>query len=83
MSGGQVKKYSARLYYLECPKLFGNRTSKNLGFEIFLPLNHIKNVLIRYFYDSINPYVCCNEIKFNQNDKQWGTRNTNPSRYSS
>ena len=47
MSGGQVKKYSVRLYYLECPMLFGNRTSKNLGvhvrrtsdrFEIFLPL---------------------------------------------
>ena len=49
MSGGQVKIYSARLYFLECPTvLFGNRASKNLGvlvrrtsdhFEIFLPLN--------------------------------------------
>ena len=47
MSDGQVKKYSARLYFLECPVLFGNRTSKNLGvlvlgksehFKIFLPL---------------------------------------------
>ena len=46
MSDGQVKIYSARLYYLECPVLFGNRASKNLGvlvrrtsdhFEIFLP----------------------------------------------
>ena len=46
MSNGQVKKYSVRLYFLECPVffgnrtrlyflecpvLFGNRTSKNLG----------------------------------------------------
>ena len=47
MSDGQVRIYSARLYYLECPVLFGNRASKNLGvlvrrtsdhFEIFLPL---------------------------------------------
>ena len=47
MSDGQVKKYSAMLDYLECPALFGNRTSKNLGvlvhrtrehFKIFLPL---------------------------------------------
>ena len=46
MSGGQVKKYSARFYFLECPLLFGNRTIKNLGvlvqrtsdhFKIFLP----------------------------------------------
>ena len=47
MSVGQVKKYSARLYFLEYPALFGKRTSKNLGllvhrtsehFKIFLPL---------------------------------------------
>ena len=25
------KKYSPRFYLLECPVLFGNRTSKNLG----------------------------------------------------
>ena len=33
MSDGQVKKYSARLYmyFLECPALVGNRTSKNLA----------------------------------------------------
>ena len=31
MSDGEVKKYSARLYFLECHALFGNRTSKNLG----------------------------------------------------
>ena len=31
MSDGQVKKYSAGLYFLECPALFGNRTSKDLG----------------------------------------------------
>ena len=49
MTNIQVKRYSARLYILECPALFGNRTSKNLGvlvpstsqhFKIFLPLNH-------------------------------------------
>ena len=48
MSNGQVKKYRARLYFLECPALFGNRTSKNLAVLIrrtneklkkFLPLN--------------------------------------------
>ena len=47
MSDRQVKKYSARLYFLEYPAIFGNRTSKNLGvlvrwtnelFKIFLPL---------------------------------------------
>ena len=27
----KYKKYSARIYYLECPALFGNRASKNLG----------------------------------------------------
>ena len=31
MSDGQVKQYSARLYFLECPALFGNFTSKKLG----------------------------------------------------
>ena len=31
MSVGQVKKYSVRLYFLDCPVLFGNRISKNLG----------------------------------------------------
>ena len=31
MSDGQVKKYRARLCLLECPVLFGNRTSKKLG----------------------------------------------------
>ena len=50
MSDRQVKKYSARLYFFECPALFGNRTSKNLGvlvqrtsehFKIFLPLTQI------------------------------------------
>ena len=47
MSDGQAKIYSARLYFLEWPELFGNRTSKNLGVlvhrtsehsKIFLPL---------------------------------------------
>ena len=52
MSNGQVKKYSARFYFLVCPALFGKRTSKNLGvlvrrtsehFKIFLPL--IRNTM--------------------------------------
>ena len=47
MSDIQVEKYSDRSYFLECPAIFGNRTSKNLGvlvrrtsehFKIFLPL---------------------------------------------
>ena len=29
MLDGQVRKYSAGLYFLECPVLFSNRTSKN------------------------------------------------------
>ena len=37
MSDGQVKKYSARLYFLECPALFGNRTSKNVGLRFVYP----------------------------------------------
>ena len=56
MSGRQVKKYSSRFYFLECPLLVGNRTSKNLGvlvqrtsdhFKIFLPL-HIRNIKMLY-----------------------------------
>ena len=31
VSDEQVKKYSARLYFLECPVLFGNWTSKIIG----------------------------------------------------
>ena len=31
----KYKKYSARLYFLECPALFGNRTSKNLGALVY------------------------------------------------
>ena len=55
MSKGQVKDYSIRLYLLECPALFCNRTSTNLGvlvcrtsehFKIFLPL-----LWGRYMYD--------------------------------
>ena len=47
MCDGQVKKYSVRLYFLECPASFGNKSSKNLGelvqrtsghFQIFLLL---------------------------------------------
>ena len=44
---GKYKKYSVRLYFLECLLLFGNRTNDNLGvlvrrtsedFKICLPL---------------------------------------------
>ena len=54
MSDGQVKKYSGRLYFLESPALFGNRTSKNLDvlvrrtsghFKKFLPLSQHKITL--------------------------------------
>ena len=34
MSNGQVKKYSARLYFLECPALLGSRTSKYYGVQV-------------------------------------------------
>ena len=36
MSDGQVKKYNARLYFLECLALFGNRTSKNVGVHVLV-----------------------------------------------
>ena len=42
MSHGQVKKYSARLYFLECPAFFGNRTSKNLGVLVRRSSEHLK-----------------------------------------
>ena len=42
MSDGQVKKYSARLYFLECPALFGNRTSRNLGILVRRTSEHFK-----------------------------------------
>ena len=42
MSDGQVKKYSASLYFLECPVLFGNRTSKNLGVLVWRTSEHFK-----------------------------------------
>ena len=46
MSDGQVKKkYSARLYFLECPALFGNRTSKDLGVLVCWTSKHFKNFL--------------------------------------
>ena len=46
MSDGQVKKYSARIYFLECPALFGNRTSKDLGVLV-----HSSQVnILRFFY---------------------------------
>ena len=45
MSDGQVKKYSGRLYFLECPALFGNRTSKNLGVLVRRTSEHFKKFL--------------------------------------
>ena len=36
MSDRQVRKYSARLSFHECPALFGNRTSKNLGVPVLV-----------------------------------------------
>ena len=70
MSDGQVKNYSIRLYFLECPALFCNRTSTNLGVlvrrtsehsMIFLPLNsyliqQITNTKFEYFLFQINSY---------------------------
>ena len=45
MSDGQVKKYSGRLYFLECPALFGNRTSINLGVLVHRTSEHFKKFL--------------------------------------
>ena len=42
MSDRQVKKYSARLSFYECPVLFGNSTSKNLGVLVWRTSEHIK-----------------------------------------
>ena len=58
MSDGQVKKCSARLYFLICPALFGNRTSKNLGVLVHRTSEHFKkfftpahtNLLIKIFH---------------------------------
>ena len=53
MCDGHIQKYSAKLYFLKIPVLFGNRTSKDLGilvhrtsghFKIFLPLVLITNI---------------------------------------
>ena len=61
MSEGQVRKCSARLYFLECPALFGIRTSKNLGvlvcrtsehFNKFLPLS-----IYTYIFDIVYPDI--------------------------
>ena len=52
MSDGQVKKYRARLYFLQCPALFGNRTSKNLGVIVRRTSEHLKIFLPHYgLYD--------------------------------
>ena len=48
MSEGQVKKYSARLYFLECPALLGNRKSKNLGVLVRKTSEHFKIILPLY-----------------------------------
>ena len=41
MSDGQVRKYSAGLYFHECTVLFGNRTSKNLGVLVRRTSEHV------------------------------------------
>ena len=45
MSGGQVKKYSVRLYFLECPALLGSRTSKYYGILVHRTSEHFKKFL--------------------------------------
>ena len=42
MSDGDLKKYTARLYILECPALFGDRTNKNLGELVRSTSEHVK-----------------------------------------
>ena len=48
MLDGQVRKYSARLYFYECPALFGNRTSRNLGVLVQMTSRYFK--ILRLFY---------------------------------
>ena len=49
MSNGQVKKYSTRLYFHECPQFFFcNRTSKNLGILVRRTSEHFK-IFYPYF----------------------------------
>ena len=68
MSDRQVKKYSARLYFLEYPALFGNRTSKNLGVLVRRSSEHFKIYFtpVRYFRSVIElqfEIFFCNKIQ--------------------
>ena len=49
MSDGQVKKYSVRLYFLECPSLFGDRTST---IKVYLSGGQVN--ILSFFY----PWFC-------------------------
>ena len=51
MSDGQVKKYRARLYFLECPAVFGNRTRKNLAVLVCRTSENLKKFLPLYTLD--------------------------------
>ena len=57
MSEGQIRKNSARSYFLECPVLFCNRTSKNLGILVPRTSQHLEN----FFTPALNP-GCKNKI---------------------
>ena len=54
MSDWQVKKYSGRLYFLESPALFGNRTSKKLG--VHRTSRHFKKFLPLVYYSTITSF---------------------------
>ena len=41
----KLKKCSVRLYFIECPALFGIRTSKNLGVLVHRTSEHFKKFL--------------------------------------
>ena len=58
MSDGQVKKYSARLYFLECSALFGDRTTKNLGVLVWTTSEHLKIFLPTLVIDPRRSFKC-------------------------
>ena len=48
MSDGRVKNYSARLFFFECPALFGYIKSKHLGILVQRTSEHF-NIFYIYF----------------------------------
>ena len=58
ISDGQVTKYSARLFFLDCQALFCNRTSKNLYVIVHRTSEHFKIFLALLFIKMLEGVVC-------------------------